>query len=114
MAAAVFVLTLRNQIPEDDARALTFVALIVAIVSLILVNRSFSSSLTLAVLRPNLTLLSILIGVGAILSACLTIPALRELFRFGPLHFDDLALAAGSTLLLLVVLELLKPLWRIR
>ena len=95
-------------------RALTFVALILAIFGLILVNRSFSSSLKLAVLRPNLALLSILTGVGAILGASLTIPALRELFRFGPLHFDDLALTAGSALLLLVVLELLKPLWRTR
>lgn len=100
--------------PEDDARALAFVALILAVVSLILVNRSFSSSLKLALLRPNLTLLSILIALGAILGSCLTIPALRELFRFGPLHLDDLALTAGSTLLLLVVLELLKPLWRTR
>ncbi len=100
--------------PEDEARAFTFVALILAIVSLILVNRSFSPSLKLAVLRPNLTLLSILIGLGAILGACLAVPALRELFRFGPLHLDDLALASGSTLLLLVVLELLKPLWRAR
>ncbi len=114
MAGAMFVLTLRNQMPEDDARALAFVALILAIVSLILVNRSFSSSLKLALLRPNLTLLSILIALGAILGSCLTIPALRELFRFGPLHLDDLALTAGSTLLLLVVLELLKPLWRTR
>jgi Ca2+-transporting ATPase len=114
MAGAMFVLTLRNQMPEDDARALAFVALILAIVSLILVNRSFSSSLKLALLRPNLTLLSILIALGAILGSCLTVPALRELFRFGPLHLDDLALTAGSTLLLLVALELLKPLWRTR
>jgi P-type Ca2+ transporter type 2C len=114
MAGSMFVFGLRNGMPDDDVRALTFMALILAIFSLILVNRSFSSSLMLAVLRPNVVLLSILIGVGAILGACLTLPALRELFRFGPLHVDDLALTAGSTLLLLVVLELLKPLWRTR
>ncbi len=114
MAGSMFVFGPKNGMPDDEVRALTFVALILAIFSLILVNRSFSSSLKLAVLRPNLALLSILIGVGAILGACLTIPALRELFRFGPLHLDDLALMAGSTLLLLVVLELLKPLWRTR
>jgi Ca2+-transporting ATPase len=110
----MFVLGLKNGMPDDEVRALTFAALILAIFGLTLVNRSFSSSLKLAVLRPNLPLLSILIGVGAILGSCLTIPALRELFRFGPLHLDDLALMAGSTLLLFVVLELLKPLWRTR
>jgi len=38
---------------------------------------------------------------------------LRELFRFGVLHFDDLALTIGSALLILLALELLKPLWRV-
>jgi hypothetical protein len=39
-------------------------------------------------------------------------PAASALFRFGPLHWDDLglALAAGGTML--IILELLKPLWR--
>jgi P-type Ca2+ transporter type 2C len=114
MAGSMFVFGLGNGMPDDEVRALTFVALILAIFSLILVNRSFSSSLKLAVLRPNLALFSILISVGAILGACLTIPVMRALFRFGPLHFDDLALTAGSALLLLVLLELLKPLWRTR
>ncbi len=114
MAAFMLVFGLKNGMPDDEVRALTFVALVLGIFSLILVNRSFSSSLRLAVVRPNLTLLSILVGAGAILGACLTIPTLRELFRFGPLHVADLALTAGSMLLLLVVLELLKPLWRIQ
>ena len=106
--------TLKNHMPEDEVRTLTFVALILAIVSLILANRSFSSSLKLALLRPSRALTSILIGVGVMLGACLTIPALRDLFRFGLLHLDDLALTAGSALILLIVLELLKPLWRMR
>jgi Ca2+-transporting ATPase len=85
-----------------------------ATLGLILVNRSFSSSLKLAVVRPNATLLSILLGVIAMLGLCLNVPQLRELFRFGTLHFDDLTLTIGSALLLLVALELLKPLWRVR
>jgi Ca2+-transporting ATPase len=76
------------------------------------VNRSFSSSLKPALLRPNLALLSILFGVFAVLALCLSVPALRELFRFGVLHLGDLTVAIGSSLLTLVVLELLKPIWR--
>jgi Ca2+-transporting ATPase len=90
------------------------VALVLGIFSLILVNRSFSSSLKLALVRPNVTLLSILLAVFAILGSCLTVPALRELFRFGVLHLDDLAATMGAALLILVALELLKPFWRAR
>jgi Ca2+-transporting ATPase len=114
MAGAIFFLALRNNMPEDEVRALTFVTLVLAIFSLILVNRSFSSSLKPALLRPNRALVLILIGVCVLLGSCLTFQALRELFRFGPLHFDDLAVAAGAALLLLVSLELFKPLWRRR
>jgi Ca2+-transporting ATPase len=110
MAGAMFVVALRNGMPDDEVRALTFVALIFVIFSLILVNRSFSSSLKLAVVRPNVALLSILLAVCAILGLCLSVPALRQLFRFGVLHLDDLALTMGSALLILVALELLKPL----
>ncbi len=114
MSGGMFVFALRNGMPDDDVRALTFVSLILGIFSLILVNRSFSSSLRLAVLRPNVALLSILLGVCVTLGLCLSIPALRELFQFGELHVDDLALTAGAALLILVLLELLKLFWRAR
>ncbi|CCE06767.1 ATPase, E1-E2 type [Bradyrhizobium sp. STM 3843] len=112
MAGAMFIFASRNGMPDDEVRALTFVALIAGIFSLILVNRSFSSSLRLALLRPNLALLSILLGVCVILGLCLSVPALRELFRFGALHVDDLGIAIASALLILFALELLKPYWR--
>ena len=114
MAGGMFLLALRNGVPDDEVRALTFVALVLGIFSLTLVNRSFNPSLRLALLRPNVALVSILLGVCAVLGSSLAVPALRELFRFGKLHFDDLALTIGSALLILVVLELLKPFWRAR
>jgi P-type Ca2+ transporter type 2C len=114
MAGVMFVFALRNGMPDDEVRALTFVALVLGIFCLILVNRSFSSSLKLALVRPNVTLVSILLAVFAILSSCLTVPALRELFRFGVLHLDDLAVTMGAAVLILVALELLKPFWRAR
>jgi Ca2+-transporting ATPase len=114
MAGSMFVFALRNGMPDGEVRALTFVALVLGIFSLILVNRSFSPSLRLALVRPNAALVSILLGVCAVLGLCLTVPPLRELFRFGRLHYDDLALTMASALLILVVLELFKPLWRTR
>ena len=112
MAGGMFVFALRNGMPDNEVRALTFVALVLGIFSLILVNRSFSASLRLAIIRPNVALVSILLGVCAVLGLSLTVPPLRELFRFGRLHLDDLALTMASALLILVVLELSKPLTR--
>jgi Ca2+-transporting ATPase len=114
MAAGMFLLALRSGMPDDEVRALTFVSLILGIFSLVLVNRSFSPSLKLALVRPNAALFSILSGVCAVLGLCLTVPFVREIFRFGRLHLDDLALTIGSSLLILVALELLKPFWRTR
>ena len=113
MSGALFVLALRSGIPEEDARALTFVSLILGLFSLILVNRSFSPSLKLAVLRPNVALLSILLLVCVTLGVCLWIPALREMFRFGALHTNDLAMSVGAALLVLFALESLKFFWRV-
>ena len=45
LIAAIYVLAYRSGMPEQEVRALAFFSLVVAIVSLILVNRSFSASL---------------------------------------------------------------------
>ncbi|HET7885392.1 MAG TPA: cation-translocating P-type ATPase [Bradyrhizobium sp.] len=109
MVGAIFVLATRNAMPEDEVRALTFVTLVLGIFGLILVNRSFSPSLGKALLRPNVALVSILLGVCLLLGLCLTLSPLRQLFHFGPLHADDLALTTGAALLVLAATELLKP-----
>jgi hypothetical protein len=64
----------------------SFFSLVLAIVSLILVNRSFSSSLIAALRRPKPTLRWILLVIGTIMAASLLVPWLRELFRFDALH----------------------------
>jgi Ca2+-transporting ATPase len=112
LVAAVFVLALRRGMPEDELRALVFFTLVTSIFSLILVNRSFGASLVAAFRRPNPALVWILAGVIAILTTSLAWPPASSLFKFGPLHVDDLGLtlAAGTTVL--IVLELLKPFWR--
>jgi len=114
LVAAVFIVALQRDMPQDEARALAFFSLVVSIVSLILINRSFSTSLISAFRRRNPALAWILLAVTAILALTLLWPAAAALFRFGPLHGDDLlvTLAAGGVVLL--VLEGLKPIWRAR
>jgi Ca2+-transporting ATPase len=98
--------------PADEVRALAFFSLVLSIVSLILVNRSFSTSFIMAIRRPNTMLAWILAIVFIILTLSLMVPAVRDLFRFGPLHIDDIGLSLGAAALVLLVLELAKTLWR--
>jgi Ca2+-transporting ATPase len=111
LVAAIFVVALRRGMPEVEVRALTFFSLVVAIVGLIFVNRSFSASLLTAFRRPNAALGAVLLTVTAVLSLSLLWPFAQALFRFGPLHVDDLAMTVGSGAVLLILLEVAKPLW---
>ena len=94
--------------PENEVRALTFFSLVLVIVSLIFVNRSFTSSLVEAFTRPNRMLLVIVFFVAIVLALSLTWPAAAGLFRFGPLHADDLAVTVGAALVSLVLHEMSK------
>ena len=75
---------------------------------MILINRSFSASAWTAVCRPNPTLLWVLMVVAAILTLTLAWPFAAGLFRFGPLHLDDLALTAAVGVVVFACLDVLK------
>jgi magnesium-transporting ATPase (P-type) len=97
----------------ETAFNVTF-SLVLSIVSLILVNRSFSASLVAAFRRPNPALAWIILAITVILSLTLLWPPISALFQFGPLHIDDLALTIFGGAFVLLVLEALKHLWRRR
>ena len=106
--AGVLFVGLRRGMPINEVRALTFFALILVIVGLILINRSFSASVWTAVRRPNPTLLWILLIIAVILGLTLEWPVAADLFRFGPLHPDDLALTVGAGVIVFACLDALK------
>jgi P-type Ca2+ transporter type 2C len=86
----------------DAARALTFAALVVSFLVVILVNRSWTRS-ALSMLRvPNPALRWVLLGASVFLAVALFVPCARRLFRFAPVHAMDLllSLAAGFTCVL--------------
>ena len=97
-------------LPVDAVRALTFVALVAVILSLVLVNRSRAVSILAAVSRPNRALVLVFLAVAVILTVGLSLPFARRLFSFGapPLPMIALSLFAGPVML--VVLEGLKGL----
>ncbi|WP_338834902.1 cation transporting ATPase C-terminal domain-containing protein [Bradyrhizobium septentrionale] len=67
-----------------------------------------------ALRRPNRTLLAGIAAVVAILALTRLWPSASKLFAFGPLHADDLALTLGAGIIVLVALEMFKPLLRRR
>jgi Ca2+-transporting ATPase len=112
LVASIFLAAHMRGMPQDEARALAFFSLVTAIVALIFVNRTFSASVLDAVMRFNRSLHLVLAIVAALLALTLLWPAARDLFHFGPLHLDDIAVTIGVGALILVVLEFLKGVWR--
>jgi P-type Ca2+ transporter type 2C len=110
LIAAMFFIASGRDMPEAEVRALTFFALVLSIVSLVLVNRSYSASIIKALLRPNAVFGLVLISVVVMLALTLKWPFARELFHFGPLHVGDLAVTLVAAVGVLVLLEALKPL----
>jgi P-type Ca2+ transporter type 2C len=112
LLAAIYIVALRNGLPEDEVRALTFVSLVFTNLGLIFANRSFSASLLTALRRPNVALWWAIGAMAALTAIVLVWPPAEKLFRFGPLHVDDLAICGGAGLVTLLALDLFKPIWR--
>jgi P-type Ca2+ transporter type 2C len=114
VVAAIFMSASHRGMPEPEVRALTFCSLIVTVVSLIFVNRSFSASLRTAIVRPNRALALVLPAVAAMLALTLSWAPATRLFRFGPLHAHDLGVTIAAGGVVLLVLEGLKAQWNTR
>jgi P-type Ca2+ transporter type 2C len=114
LVAGIFLLGLRWGMPEDEIRALTFFSLVLSIVGLIFVNRTFSESLLIALFRPNRSLAVVVVSVVAALGGILLWPVAMGLFQFGPLHLDDLTVTLAAGVAVLICLEFLKYFWRER
>ena len=102
--AALFVIALHRGLPDPDARALAFAALVATNLALVLINRSQGSSLSGAFARRNLALYWVGGATAAVLAGILALPPARDLFHFGPLHGPDVTAALGAALAVVLVL----------
>ncbi len=112
MLASIFLGASYAGMGETQVRALTFFSLIGAILVMVLVNRSFDTSLSHALIRGNLALRYVMAAVIATGAIILLVPSIRALLKFGSLHFPDLMLAVGAGVPLLIILEGSKVLER--
>jgi P-type Ca2+ transporter type 2C len=112
LVGGIYLTSLHWGMPVTEARALTFFSLVVSIVGLTFVNRSFSASVIEAFRRPNAALVWVLLAVTGMLAIALLWPFAMGLFRFGSLQTVDFAIALTAGVVVLLVLEMLKPFWR--
>jgi Ca2+-transporting ATPase len=105
---------LNNGKGELEARALAFTTLVLANLGLILSNRFWSTNI-ISGLRFKNTALYVIIGFTlVILGLVLYLPGLRDLFRFAPLHFNDLGICLGAAALCIFWFEIVKLFGRSR
>ena len=109
---ALYGLAIQRGLPETDARSLTFVALVLVDLGLVLVNRSFATSLGELIGKANRALVWVSAVTVTLLALVLITPFGRALFRFGPLHADDLTLVVVIVVGIFATLEFLKRFWR--
>jgi Ca2+-transporting ATPase len=113
-AAALAIVSLallfgaRAGMPEADLRAFVFVTLVLANIGLIAVNRSFRSSLYEALFRSNPALWGLVSAVLSVMALAIYWDKAQALFRFAPLHFDDLSVSLAAGAVLVIVLEIAK------
>jgi Ca2+-transporting ATPase len=112
--AAIVAIGVDRGLGADELRGLVFMTLVVTILALILINRSFGTSVAAAVLRPNPALALVVALVATILGAAQFLPVVGHLFGFAPLHGHDIATVFLAGLGVLFLLEAVKPLLRRR
>jgi Ca2+-transporting ATPase len=112
LLVAIYWLAPHWDLSEADARALVFVSLVLVDLGLVLVNRSFGTSLVLEAGRENHVLWWVSGVTLALLASTVSIPVVRSLFQFGLLHIDDLIVIVTIVTATLLVLESLKRFWR--
>lgn len=105
---AVFGIALDLGLGELDSRALAFTTLVVANISLIFTNRSWTRTIVQTAARPNRALWWVALGTFSVLALVLYVPFFRDLFRFSKLHFLDIIVCLTAGIVSILWFEALK------
>ncbi len=110
---AVFALALYRGQDAGVARALTFTALVIADLGLILSNRSRARNFLATMGTSNRALWWVMGGALSFLGLVLYVPPLRQLFHFGTLHTDDILIAVAAGIICILGAEAAKGLGKL-
>jgi Ca2+-transporting ATPase len=108
VVAGVYAFGLLRGFGEGEARMFAFVSLVIGNLGLIFANRSRTLSILQSLRIPNKALWWITGGALFFLALVLTIPILRGIFQFGPLHRWEMVLLAFSGLVSILIAESVK------
>jgi Ca2+-transporting ATPase len=93
---------------NEIARGLTFAALVVANLGLILTNRSWTRTIPAMMKEPNSALWWVVGGATVFLAMVIYMPFLRDLFHFAPLDTNDLLICLLAGAMSVIWFECLK------
>jgi Ca2+-transporting ATPase len=105
---AVYAIALHRGLGENEARTLTYTTLVIANLSLVLTNRSWTRSLFSTLRVPNSALWWVVSSAVGVLVLILYVPFLRGLFRFGFLHLTDILICLGAGVVSIAWFEVFK------
>jgi P-type Ca2+ transporter type 2C len=108
VVASVYVFALSQNLGEGEARMFAFVSLVIGNLGLIFANRSRTLSILQSIRIPNKALWWVSGGALFFLALVLTIPALRDVFQFAPVHRWEMALLFASGLSSILFAESVK------
>jgi Ca2+-transporting ATPase len=108
VVASVYAFGLLRGLGENEARMLAFVSLVIGNLSLIFANRSRTLSILQSIRVPNKALWWISAGTLFFLTLVLSVPSLRNVFQFAPLHRWELALLFITGLVSVLFAEMIK------
>ena len=91
-----------------EARTLSFITLIISNLCLILTNRSWTRTVFSTLAIPNPALIWVVGGAIVFLCLVITVPGLRGLFHFAPMHLLDLVISLGAGLVSIAWFEVAK------
>jgi len=93
--ALLYAVVLAGGMPEREARAMAFAAVVIGNIGLILANRSRHATLAETLRRPNPALWWVIGGALLGLGFALYVPPMREIFRLAPLSTLQLLASAA-------------------
>ncbi len=107
VCVGAFLFSHQSRLP-DASRALTFSALVAAILVVVLANRSSTRTILGGLRIPNIALWCVLVGAAALLALVLLLPIAQRLLHFAPVQFRDVALSIVAGLSCTLWFNLLK------